>query len=452
MGTKLSEPRPLFRVLLIAEAINPEWTSVPLVSWYYYAALRKQTRVHLVCQVRNHESLIRAGLQPGEDFTSIDSERVAAPMYRLASILRGGKGKGWTTNMAMSIPSYYYFERLVWKKLGSVIQRGEFDVVHRLTPLSPTVPSPLARRCRKAGVPFVIGPMNGGLPWPKGFGSVQAREKEWLSSVRGLGRCLPHWRSTYRNATCVISGSRTTWNELAGLAMDRHVHMHRNGVDVSRFRMTTRPGAQDPQRPLELIFVGRLAPLKGCDMLIDAAASYIRSGVVRLKFVGDGPEHGRLAEQCRNLQLQSGVEFIGRVSHEDIVQHLASADLFVFPSVREFGGAVVLEALACGVPVMVIDYGGPGELASTDCGILVPIGSRDVIVRNLSEGIERFVSNRSLLLQMGEAGRRRVERLFDWDVKARQLISVYRWAVGMDSRPAFEGAPNDPYLGASCQA
>lgn len=438
-------------MLLLAEQCNPEWTSVPLVSWYYYTALKKRADVHLVCQVRNKAALIRAGLQPDRDFTAIDSERVAAPMYRLASLIRGGKGKGWTTNMAMSIPSYYYFERLVWKLLGPAIRQGDFDVVHRLTPLSPALPSTLARRCRQAGVPFVVGPMNGGLPWPKGFGAVQAREKEWLSSVRSLGRYLPHWRSTYRNATCVISGSRTTWNELAGLAGERHVYMHRNGVDVSRFAMTSRPGVENPNRPLELAFVGRLAPLKGCDMLLEAAAPFLRDGRIHLKMLGNGPDGDRLRALCHDLEIASSVEFLGQVPHADVAQHLSSADLFAFPSVREFGGAVVLEALACGVPVMVIDYGGPGELASKECGILIRLGSRSEIVRDLTNGIQRFVDDRSLLARFGEAGRRRVEQLFDWDVKARQLMSVYSWAVGLGERPSFESASRTARLAASCQ-
>jgi len=102
-----------------------------------------------------------------------------------------GSQKGWTILTALSLLSYHYFETLTWRRFGARVRAREFDIVHRLTPLSPAVPSPIARRCARAGVPFVLGPINGGLPWPAGFGHVRAREKEWLSYARGVHRWLP---------------------------------------------------------------------------------------------------------------------------------------------------------------------------------------------------------------------------------------------------------------------
>src|SRR5438105_6808210 len=107
-------------------------------------ALRHLVDAHLVTQIRNRDAILRYGLHEGQDFTAIDSEAVARPMWKLASLLRLGEGKGWTTLQALAPISYCYFEHQVWRQFGARIRARDFDIVHRITPLSPTVPSLLA--------------------------------------------------------------------------------------------------------------------------------------------------------------------------------------------------------------------------------------------------------------------------------------------------------------------
>ena len=272
-GTQPSQAdRP--RVLLIAEACNPDWVSVPLVGWSHYDALRAVVDVHLVTHPRNRDALIKRGLVEGEDFTVIDNEHIARPMHRLATALRGGKGKGWTTVTALGWPAYWEFERLVWKRFGEELRQGRYDLVHRLTPLTPTMPSRLATKCKRVGVPFMLGPLNGGVPWPRGFDDRRRAEKEWLSYVRNAFKLLPGYRSTRRDASAIVVASRDTLAQMPASCRDRCIYIPENGIDPERFGLVRERVAQ---LPLRCVFLGRLVPYKGADLLIKASAELISS-------------------------------------------------------------------------------------------------------------------------------------------------------------------------------
>lgn len=432
---KNDEREPVPRVLLIAEAANPEWASVPLEGWSHSQALARVCDTHLVTQIRNAAALRRAGLVAGEGFTPIDSEAVARRVWRLENLLRGGAGRGWTTLTALRTLPYRYFERLVWKQFGPAIRSGRFDVVHRLTPLSPTTPSRLARLCRKAGVPFVLGPLNGGVPWPRGFDSARRREREWLSYLRGAYRLVPGYRSTRENAAAIVVGSKDTLAQVPARYRPKCVYVPENGIDPERFPPAA--GVRPAPPPLRLAFVGRLVPYKGADMLLRAAGPLLREGRAVLDVIGDGPEMAALRALADEERLTDAVTFTGWLEHPKLAERLARAHVFAFPSVREFGGAVVLEAMMLGVVPVVLAYGGPAELVTERTGFAIPMGTRQDIVGRLGAVLEHLAGRPAQLQPLSDAARRRVLDHFTWDAKARQVLEVYRWVLGRREKPDF---------------
>ena len=424
-------PEPRSRPLLIAEAANPEWASVPLIGWSLSRELLKHTDGHLVTQVRNRKAILRAGLVEGVDVTFIDSEPVARPLNALARALTGGKA--WTLNTALETLAYYEFERRLWRQLGTRIERREFDLVHRITPLSPVVPSLLARKCARAGVPFVLGPLNGGVPWPKEFRSAQHKEREWLAYVRGAYKLLPGHRSTRRSASAILIASRHTWGLESARDHPRCIYLPENAVDPARFNKRS---AIPDEGPLKVCFVGRLVPYKGADMLLEAAAPLVEDGLVEIDLVGDGPMMPRIKALADSIQ-RGRVSLHGWLPHTEVQDVLASNHVLGFPSIREFGGGVVLEAMALGVVPMVVDYAGPAELVTAETGFRIPLARRDVLIKRFRVELQRAATQRAELRRMSEAGAQRVASTFTWDAKARQVLRVHDWVLRGGDKPVL---------------
>lgn len=429
-----SERKTDVRVLLIAEAANPEWASVPLVGYSACEAIRRVVDAHVVTQVRNRDALLRAGWVEGKDFTAIDSEVVAKPLYELGEAIRRVTGLGWTVTTAFGGLAYYGFEHLVWREFGERITAREFDVVHRVTPLSPTTPSVIGTRCAKVGVPFVWGPINGGVPWPAEFREAQHKEGELLSYVRDAYKLLPGYAGTRSAAKAILVGSKATLADIEPRYRDRCIYLPENAIDPARFSQAV----EGPVRsPLRVAWIGRMVPYKGADMLLEAAAGLAREGKLVLDLIGDGPERPALEALVDRLGIRDAVRMDGWIDHKLLQHRLRESDVFAFPSIREFGGGVVLEAMALGLAPIVVGYAGPDELVTDDTGLRIPIGARASVIEGFREALERFVGAPDDVRRFGTKSRERVTRLFTWDAKAAQIAEVYRFVLGRGPKPDF---------------
>jgi glycosyltransferase involved in cell wall biosynthesis len=117
---------------------------------------------------------------------------------------------------------------------------------------------------------------------------------------------------------------------------------------------------------------------------------------------------------------------------------LVEADIFAFPSVREFGGGAVLEAMALGVVPVIADYAGPAELLVEDSGYCVPMGPRDELVRNFRSVLEQIVADPSQLAHKRESCLDRIGLFYTWERKTEQDILIYDWVTGNGGRPEFD--------------
>jgi glycosyltransferase involved in cell wall biosynthesis len=423
------------RILVLAPDANPESVCGPLLSYSQAEALAEIHDVTLVIRPHAEEAVRRGKAR----FRSIEVIHLPWLESVYGWILRKIFKNNFRSQVltAFGYPFSIAFEWGVWRRMRNRIVAGEFDVALRLLPITAVLPSPLAYLLRRGPIPFVIGPINGGLPFPQGFSQAD-NQKQWISGLRSLYRFLPFAKSTYRDAKAILAGSSQTYTEL-GAYRDKLFFIPENGVSLFFCSDQSHNRQQDDK--LELIFVGGLVPYKACDLAIRAAASLMRNELAHFTVVGDGPERSRLEELARYLGVENAVSFLGTLAHSDTMRRLRSADVLVFPSVREFGGAVVIEALASGAVPVVADFGGPGDIVHPEVGYKVALTSESDVVAQVEEILAKFARDRGHLEQLRQRGMTYARKCFTWDVKAQTISRVLQWAVGRGPKPDLPPPP-----------
>lgn len=233
--------------------------------------------------------------------------------------------------------------------------------------------------------------------------------------------------SDFCRSQAMLFSDRAQWDKL---------HVIHCGIDPSRYDGT--PGGDGP-----ILFVGRLASVKGIPVLLDAMARVRKSRPeARLVLIGDGPERPGIEAAVRaNPELAPAVTFAGYQSQDEVARHLASASMLVLPSFAEGVPVVLMEAMAAGKPVIATQVGGVAELVQDGVsGKLVPAGDD----RALDAAITGLLADPKGRARMGEAGRETVRTDFNAMDEAARLGILFVSYHTDQPRPAKRPGHVDP--------
>jgi glycosyltransferase involved in cell wall biosynthesis len=222
---------------------------------------------------------------------------------------------------------------------------------------------------------------------------------------------------TYRHASALIAVSvflKDAICTFAGPGAD--VTVIGNPVDLSRFPLRTR---KKPTVPIQILSIGSLEHRKNYALLLRAISLIPNDYNLRLVIIGTGPEQSKLMAIAQQLEIDSIVTFVGHVDEAELVAHLARTDVFVSSSVKENFGVVIIEAMACGIPVIATPSGGPEEYITEVSGKLMA----DHTPETLAHGIQDVISN----LDQYEAQKiRNVASQFSFEVIGPQVSDIYQ--------------------------
>jgi glycosyltransferase involved in cell wall biosynthesis len=386
-------------------------------SWVGYQWVHRLARNHQVTLLSYYK---RGKLPPSRQLAGVrvvdwPEPPLVGRMERLNSMLK---------------PGYPPFHIRARRWLRGAMAAGErFDLAYQPVPVAMRYPCPAAG----SGIPYVLGPVGGSLASPPGF-SGEEGTAAWYVGLRSLDRLRMRWdpqlRRTYAGAACVLGIAPYVEEFLRPVPLRRFEVMSETGIDALP-EPEDRSGRTGQVR---LLYVGRLVRTKGARDAIRALAR-LRDLPVVLDVVGEGSDRAACEALTAELGLSARVRFHGWVPREHTEGFYRAADVFVFPSYREPGGNVVFEAMGHGLPLVVCERGGPGNVVDGTSGIRLPAVSPDQLAGDIATAVARLVREPQLRLSLGAGARRRVADIALWDRKLERLESLFGGIIEESRQP-----------------
>jgi glycosyltransferase involved in cell wall biosynthesis len=219
-----------------------------------------------------------------------------------------------------------------------------------------------------------------------------------------------------RCAAVVLVANPRTRAALPSHLRGRIVDLPENAVDTAQW------AASPITQSSSFVFIGRLVDWKALDLVIEALQSV---PAATLDIIGDGPMRGAWEALAERLGLAPRITFRGWLSQARCAEFLQGSCALVLPSIYECGGAVVLEAMAMARPVIATAWGGPADYLDPSCGILLEPTSRAALIHGFADSMRLLLDAPALRQRMGEAGRDKLLRDFDWDRKIDRMLKIY---------------------------
>ena len=406
------------RVVIVAEHASTQFGGEAFLPLHYFRLLRSRNiEAWLVVHSRTQTELETLFPEDCDRMHFVADTGLHRLLYHCGRILPR-RLRTATTELL----SHLYTQMLQRGIVRRLVREHQIDIVHEPMPVSPKYPSLMFA----LGAPVIIGPLNGGMEFPPAFQYRQSQlVKLTVGLIRQFSDLVNHLLPGKIKAQTLVVANERTRQALPTGVRGKIIELGENGVDLSLWHpVNLEP--KEPNKRVQFIFVGRLVDWKAVDLLLEAFGPVAAQTGALLEIVGDGVMRQELEELTARLGLVGSVMFTGWLSQQQCAVKLQQADGLVLPSLLECGGAVVLEAMAMGLPVIATNWGGPRDYVDSGCGILIEPASREALVNGLTDAMLKLAQSPDLRQRMGRAGQERVLKHFDWERKLDRIIEIYQ--------------------------
>lgn len=402
------------KILLSAFAYAPNVGSEPGVGWRWALELAKHHQVTVVTDMTRRELVEADGVQMPDN--------VEVVYYR----------PGWLRAIPLNSTTAQVLYMLWQFGLLGFARRlhheRRFDLAIHCTYGVFRHPSFLGY----LGIPFVFGPVGGGEDAPLALKrSIRGREKlkELLRSL--LNRMAlfdPFLWVAYARATVILTKTEDTRQALPWPFRRRAIVYPEIGIDAP---VGIEPATRQAGEPLRVLFAGRLLGWKGAHLAIRAVAQAIAQGVpVDFTLLGKGPFEPELRKVAAEVGLGDSIRWVSQLPQQELFALYKTMHCFLFPSLHDSSGNVVLEAQANGLPVVCLDLGGPATLVTRNTAYAVRTCGRSEIqvVQDLANSLVIMANDERMRLEMAGAAIAHAQKDMSWESRANGLLAFVREA------------------------
>lgn len=403
------------KVLMSAYACEPNKGSEPGVGWNWAVHMAKTHEVYVITRSNNKDGI--------EEYLKHNPIEHLHFYYHDCSAFKRKLKK-----MPNGIFIYYkMWQKEILPLASTIVEEEKIDLVHHVTFNEFRTPGKLY----KLSCPFVWGPIGGGQFYNPIFKNAYFSKKDLLKEKlrNTINRCYLRFSSdihcAVRDAAAILIADQST--EAIMPQTRKYIRLLETGYNLDRNGMKNYDISccySRLNRPINLLWIGGIWPRKGLKILLDALHES-NFHDYRLKIVGKGEDKANCEKLVKQYGLEDKITFLGALSYEDVNGLYDDADVFIFTSLRDTSGNVVLEAMSHGLPVISIDHHGVGEMVTDFTGIKIPPVSYEQVKKNMILAIKKYYETPELMKIHGEAGRKRIEESYSWEHNASEMLKVY---------------------------
>jgi glycosyltransferase involved in cell wall biosynthesis len=408
------------KILIIGHACGPGLGSEPANTWNWAWHLSRTNQVWVVAHPEYKERVDRFLESEPNNNLKFNWITVNSRFDRWVP------GQSQETGIRLH---YWLWLKEAYEQAAVLHEKVQFDLVHHISWSTIAIPPPFW----KLPVRCIWGPIGGGQFFPTSLNSLlhQKRIKEGLRSLYvSLLPFSPTLRKSLASVSLVLATNfetRSLLKQAGASNVELFLDCGVNGGPIV-------PKSRSTREPVTLLWAGRLEPTKGLVVAIRALAR-CNERQSCLLVAGSGSDRARMEELTRELGLAKRVEFLGRIPHEDMPALFQRSDAFLFTSLRDSFGSVVLEAMAHGLPIITLNHQGMRAFVPEDAAIKIPVSTPEQIITDFALGIDAVVSNPNSMRRMSEAAYAFANEQ-TWVRRAEMMNTLYEELVrGITTHP-----------------